>query len=217
MYREGGVNSLIFNGLCMVKTAFLGYFRESGVKIFWYSAVLYGYAEVVLDFFHDEGAFEGAEHGEGAEYVEQELLVVFHVGAMYAQHVVEPAGYVVTFGDFVDVHYGLAELTGCLCVEGGELYAAVHDESFVESLGIQYGDVAADVAVALEASDALVCGGGAKVDFLCQLLGGEACVLLEGSEEGDVGGVQAFAVVIFCHIACFCRLAGVLFFVVVQI
>ena len=34
MYREGGVNSLIFNGLCMVKTAFLGYFRESGVKIF---------------------------------------------------------------------------------------------------------------------------------------------------------------------------------------
>ena len=34
MYRRSSVNRLVFNGLCVVKTAFLGCFRKGGVKIF---------------------------------------------------------------------------------------------------------------------------------------------------------------------------------------
>ena len=42
-------------------------------------------------------------------------------------------------------------------------------------------------------------------------------ILLQGSEDSKVSSVQAFADIIFCHIACFCHFVGVLFCVVVQI
>lgn len=40
------------------------------------------YPILMLHFIHHEGAFEGAEAVDGAEDVEDEFLVVLHVGGM---------------------------------------------------------------------------------------------------------------------------------------
>ena len=57
-------------------------------------------AVLVFNFFHYKGALKVCNIFEVAEYVQKELLVVFHVGWLYAQQVVKLSRDVVAFGHF---------------------------------------------------------------------------------------------------------------------
>ena len=54
-----------------------------------HSSHLYVYTIFMLDFVHHESAFQRTEILDGAQYVEDKLLIIFHIGSMYFQQVVE--------------------------------------------------------------------------------------------------------------------------------
>ena len=59
-------------------------------------------AVLVFNFFHYEGALNGGNVFVVAYDIEQELLIVFHVGGLYAQKIVETARNIIAFCDFFD-------------------------------------------------------------------------------------------------------------------
>lgn len=67
-------------------------------------------AVFVFDFLHDEDTLDAGDILMSADNVEQELLVVLHVGCLDAQQIVETARYVVTFCHLSDVFNHVGEL-----------------------------------------------------------------------------------------------------------
>lgn len=113
---------------------------------------------------------------------------------MNLEQVVVAAGDVVAFGHLGNLADDVAELVGHLLVERRELDATEDDETAVDLLGIEHGDITLDEALALHALDALEDGRGAEIDLAGNLLDGETRVLLQAAQNLDVGFVQCDAV-----------------------
>ena len=90
------------------------------------------YTKLVFDLFHDESAFQRTEHGQLAQYVENELLIVLHAGRVHFEQVVVVTRDVVAFRHFRNVEDGFAELLGHFLVDGRQLDAAKDDEALVQ-------------------------------------------------------------------------------------
>ncbi len=178
--------------------------------------VLFAHGELVSYFFfrgvEDEGALDVADGVESSEDVEDEVLVVFHVGGMDFEEVVELAGYVVAFGDLRECVYGRGEVVGYLVVDVFEFDVAEYEEAVVYFLHVEYGDIFFDYAVFFHTLDTFEYGCGGEVDLLREFFGCEMSVALECAEDHVVDFVE-----FVCH-CCRCfyflgrRLMGLPYF-----
>ncbi len=146
-------------------------------------------AVFVLYFGHDEGALPRGEAFDGAEGVEHEVLVAFHVVHLYLEQVVEAAGDVVALGDLgylVDLG---DEIVDDVAVDAFELHVAIDDETLIEFIDIEHGCVFLDVAFAFEALHALVHGRRRKMYFVGQFLDGQSGVGLQDTHDLQIDGI----------------------------
>ena len=67
---------------------------------------------------------------------------------------------------------------------------AKHDESFLEFVGIDHGDISADEAFAFESALALVDRRSRQVYFCGEFFCGQPCVVLQAPQNLDVNFVQ---------------------------
>ena len=144
----------------------------------------------VFYFVHHEGGKDAADGVDGAEDVDDELVVVFHVRSVDFQEIIVLAGDVVALGDLRNVldhgNEGLRRFPAHLL----EFDRAEDDEAQVQFLRVQDGDVLLDEAAAFQALEPFEDGRGGKVYAGGELLGGQAGVLLQGAEDVQVGGVE---------------------------
>ena len=145
----------------------------------------------VFDFLHDEGGQDAADGVDRTQHVDDEFVVVFHVGRMDLQQVVVLAGNVVALGHLGDFLDDGNEAPGRVAAHLLEFDGAEDDKAEIQFLRIQHGDVLFDEAAALQPFQAFEDGGGGEVDAGGQLLGGQAGVLLQAAQDGQVGGVEA--------------------------
>lgn len=77
---------------------------------------LYGRSDMdtvnMLHFIHDKHTFNGAEAFNRPQYIEDELLVIFHIRGMDFQQIVEAARYVVAFGHLWDILHDTCKFPG---------------------------------------------------------------------------------------------------------
>ena len=111
--------------------------------------LLYMDAIRMLDLVHHEGALQGAQALDRPQYIEDELLIILHVGRMDLEQVVVVAGDVVAFRHLGDLLDHIRKRVGNLPVDPLELHITEDDEPLVELLGIQNGYVFLDVALIL--------------------------------------------------------------------
>lgn len=137
---------------------------------------------MTLYFLHYERTFDGADVVVAAENVEQKLLVVAHVGRLYAQQIVEGTGDVVAFGHFGYFVYELSEGYGGVRVEAAQLHAAEDGEALVEKVGVEDGGILLYEAKTLETLHAFVRRCSRKVYLGGEFLVRKACVLLQGAQ-----------------------------------
>lgn len=76
---------------------------------------LYGRSDMdtvnMLHFIHDKHAFNGAEAFNCPQYIEDELLVIFHIRGMDFQQIVEAARYVVALGHLRDILHDTCKIS----------------------------------------------------------------------------------------------------------
>lgn len=144
----------------------------------------------MFDFVHHEGALQGTKVVDVAKNVQNELLIVFHVGRMDFQQIVVTARDVVTFGDFRDAAHHTGEIFRYLAPDAAHLHTAKHNETTAKLFCIEHGHIAFDIAPLLQTLDALENGCGREIDHRRQLLGGEAGIFLQGTENFHVNGIQ---------------------------
>lgn len=99
------------------------------------------YAVFVLQLVHHEYAFYRRKILHRAKHIEHKLLVVFHIGGVDFQQVVEAAADIVAFGHFRYALHNLGEFGGDVAVQLPHLDVAEHHKALVEFGGIEYGDV----------------------------------------------------------------------------
>ena len=64
----------------------------------------------MFDFIHHENAFQRTQMLNGSQYVQHELLVIFHVRCMNLEQIVKAAGDVIALGYFRNSTDDLCEL-----------------------------------------------------------------------------------------------------------
>ena len=144
----------------------------------------------MLDLVHDEGGLDGADGVDRAEDVDDEFVVVFHVGGVDLQQVDELAGDVVALGDLGDVLDDPYEVHRHVPAHLLELDGAEDLEAEVEFFGVEDGDIFEDVAVPFEAFEPLEDRGGGEVNAGGELFGRQAGVFLQQAQEFEVGFVE---------------------------
>ena len=68
----------------------------------------------MLNLVHHKDAFQRTQVLNGSQYVQHELLVIFHVRCMNLEQIVKAAGDVIAFGHFRDSTDDLCELLPAL-------------------------------------------------------------------------------------------------------
>lgn len=145
----------------------------------------------MLHFFHDEGGLEGGYVLMSAYNVEEELLIVLHVGRLYAQEIVEGAADVVALRHLWYLTNHLGKGVGMFAVKATKLDAAEHRKAFVQLSGIKDSCILFDEAKAFKALHALVGRSGGEVNLGCKLFVGETGILLQSTEYVRVFLVEA--------------------------
>ena len=108
---------------------------------------LYMHIIFMFDDVHDENTFEGSQIFDAAQHIQDETLVVFHVGSMNLQQVIETARYVVAFGDLRNIGDDPGKFGGYIVIYPLQLDFTKDHKTLVQFIGIQYGDVLLDIAV----------------------------------------------------------------------
>ena len=157
--------------------------------------ILYMDAIRMLDLVHHEGALQGAQALDRPQYIEDELLIILHVGRMDLEQVVVVAGDVVAFRHLGDLLDHIRKRVGNLPVDPLELHVAEDDEPLVELLGIQNGYVFLDVALILQPFQPFEHRRGGEADTGCELFDRQSGILLKRPEDLQVGLVQFFCFV----------------------
>ena len=144
----------------------------------------------MFDFFHDEGALDGGDIVVAADDVQQELLVVAHVGRLDAEQIVKASGDVVALGDLGDAAHQRSEGLCPFDAELAQLDAAENCEASVQLRRVKDCGVLLDVTEAFQTLHALISRSGGQMYLRSQLFIGETGVLLEGTEDVEVLGVE---------------------------
>ena len=106
---------------------------------------------------------------------------------MYFQQIVVVARDVVALGDLGNSAHDARKFGGDVAVEAPELYAAKDDEAAVELLGVEHGDVFADIAFVVEPLEPFEYGRGREMHTCGELLGRQAGVLLQDAQDLQIG------------------------------
>ena len=113
----------------------------------------------MLDGLHDKSRLDVGQRVQPPEHFEHKPLVVLHIGAVHFEQIVERPTDVIAFGHFGDVAHKLGKVVGNGIIDPLQFDGTKHDKALIEFFGIEDGDIALDVATALQAADALVDGG----------------------------------------------------------
>lgn len=140
-------------------------------------------------FAEHETAVERADAVEVAEDAQEEVLIGLHVACVDLQQEIVVAGNVVALGYFRNVFHGIHDAQGIFLRVLLHFKIAESHESAVDLLGVEYGYIAFDVALAFEALDTFECRGGREVDCGGEFLVGETAVALETVEYMEVGSI----------------------------
>ena len=114
----------------------------------------------VFDFIHHEGALDGTQALDGAQGVDEKVIVIQHIRRVNLEEVVKISGDVVTFGHFRDVLDPVHKIVGNVFPHSSETHAAKDQETPAQLGGVQDGRIFADVALILQPVQALEDGGG---------------------------------------------------------
>lgn len=137
------------------------------------------YAVFVLQLVHHEYAFYRRKILHRAKHIEHKLLVVFHIGGVDFQQVVEAAADIVAFGHFRYALHNLGEFGGDVAVQLPHLDVAEHHKALVEFGGVEYGDVFLDIASAFHSFQPFKHRGRRQVDLLREFLDCQAGIALQ--------------------------------------
>lgn len=144
----------------------------------------------MLEFVHDEDALYGGYVGKPGEHVEQEALVVFHVGGKNLEEKIVGSADVVALGHFWNALHRGAEAIHYFGTQPLHLYGAENGEAPVELFSVDDGDIAVNEAFALQTPYALEYGRGTQIYARGEFFGGKAGVCLKLAENADVGFVE---------------------------
>ena len=147
-------------------------------------------AVFLFHFAHDEGALDGANVVDVAEFGEHELLVLLHVAGAHLKQVVVGTAGVVALGHLWDALDAAHKAVGNLVVDLFQLHFAEHQQPQAQLLGVEDGHIFLDIAFALKPFLAFKHWGGGEVNGVGQLLGGELCVVLQRFKYLQVGFVE---------------------------
>ena len=106
------------------------------------------------------------------------------------QEIVALARDVVALCHFGYVGYRGGKLRGNLVADALHLHGAEDEETLVEFLGIEHGNVAVDDALALQPLHSLEHGRRTQVDLRGQFLDCQVGVRLQGAQDENVCGVD---------------------------
>ena len=135
---------------------------------------------------HDENTFEGSQIFDAAQHIQDETLVVFHVGSMNLQQVIETARYVVAFGDFRNIGDDPGKFGGYIVIYPLQLDFTKDHKTLVQFIGIQYGDVLLDIAVRFQSFQSFEYRCGRQADFGGQFFGRQPGIFLQNTENLQV-------------------------------
>ena len=79
---------------------------------------------MMLDFLHDESTLERRYIVVSAKHIEQETLIILHIGRLYAQQIIEAPRYVVALRHLRYSPHHFRKPVGTLRVELAQLDAA---------------------------------------------------------------------------------------------
>ena len=144
----------------------------------------------ILHLVHHEAALDGAETLYGTEGIDEEVVVVLHVGSIDLQKEIEIPRYVVTFRHLGDILDPRDEVMRDLAAHAAQAYAAINYESPAEAGGAQHRRIALNISFRLETSHALEYGSGGKMDLQSQVLHCDTTVFLKCFQYLDVGLVE---------------------------
>lgn len=143
-------------------------------------------AVALLHLVHDENALDGCQVLDVAQLVEDEFLIVFHVGRAHLQQVIEGARRVVAFRDLRCALYAPGKGFGQFMVDLLELDLAEDEQALTHKLWVEYGDVALDISLTFEAFLAFEDGRWGQMNGFCQFFCGQFGILLQRFQELDV-------------------------------
>ena len=129
---------------------------------------------------------DGAEALDGAEGIDQEVVVVLHVRRIDFQEEIEVAGDVVAFRHLGNVLDAGDKVVGYVLAHASEADAAEDYEAAPQAGRAEDRRVALDAAAGFQAAHALEDGGGREVDLEGKVLYGDASVFLKGLQYEDV-------------------------------
>lgn len=145
---------------------------------------------ILFHFAHDEGALDRGDVGDVAQVLHDELLIMVHVVGAHLEQVVVGAAGVETFGDLGQTLDAAGEVVVQFAVHLSEFHLAEHREAQPQALGIEYGGIAADVALAFEPALTLKHRRGGQMDGVGEFLCRQFCVLLQRSQQLEVDFVK---------------------------
>ena len=95
-----------------------------------------------------------------ADDLEEKLLVVFHVGRLDAQEIVETTRDVVALCHFGHLPHHIGECFGKFGAESSQFHTTEHRETLVEFGCVEDCGVLLDIAQSLQTFHSFECGGG---------------------------------------------------------
>ena len=125
-----------------------------------------------------------------ADDVQQELLVIFHVGSLDAEQIVETSRNVIAFSHFGHLLHHVCEGLGQFAAEPAQFYRTEYRKALVQFLGIEDGGVLLDVSQPFQPLDPLGGGRRGQVDPGCQLLVAQSGIFLQGAQDVFVPFVE---------------------------
>ena len=144
----------------------------------------------------DEDTVKASYAGDGAEGVEHELLIGFHIFRVDLDEKVEVTTGIVALCDLVNALYGIHELSDKRLGVLLEPNVTQYEDAITHLLRVDDCHVAFNVSQALQALLALEGGRGREVNARSKFLDGHARVLLKELQDAAVGIIECLRI---CH------------------
>jgi len=143
----------------------------------------HGHTPCAFGLIDDKDAVQTSHTRDGAERVEHELLVGFHVTCVHLNQEVEVTARVVAFRDFVDMLYGIHELLDQLLCVLFQSDVAEHQDAVAHLLRVHHNHIPLYIPQSFQPLLPFKGGRGREVDARGQFLDRQMGVFLQNSQD----------------------------------
>ena len=91
----------------------------------------------MLNDIHHESTLQRTEMFQHSEYIQHKFLIIFHVGRMYLQQIIETAGDVIALRHLRNDLYPLGKFLRNGAIHTPHLHITEHDKALIEFLSVK--------------------------------------------------------------------------------